>query len=196
MSALGRAAGNRGATGRAVGRGGRRAPRGRHGAGNHRGRAYLGEPVGSAVCISGASFGWPTDRRWPDSYPGDHRRHRGRSNGYDLRRLKLPVRRARVGRVGVIGAPVAKTAVVASAVKPGPSPVAKAAVVAAVVTPGRRRRIYLDSLGAQRLDPTQAAAHRSPTWAGGRAPPSHETRAASPVLSLSTASQPRRARVG
>ena len=45
----------------------------------------------------------------------------------------MPVRPARVGRVGVIGAPVAK------AVTPGPAPVAKAAVVAAAVTPGRRR---------------------------------------------------------
>ena len=54
--------------------------------------------------------------------------------------------------VGVIGAPVAKAAVVTAAVKPGPSPVAKAAVVkpgpspvakaavvGAAVTPGRRR---------------------------------------------------------
>ena len=32
----------------------------------------------------------------------------------------MPVRPARVGRVGVIGAPVAKTAVVAKAVTPGP----------------------------------------------------------------------------
>ena len=56
------------------------------------------------------------------------------------RRLNMPLRRARVGRVGVIGAPVAKTAVVAAAVTPGPSPVAKTAVVAAAVTPGRRRR--------------------------------------------------------
>ena len=48
----------------------------------------------------------------------------------------MPVRPARVGRVGVIGAPVAKTAVVAAAVTPGPSPVAKTAVVAAAVTPG------------------------------------------------------------
>ena len=53
----------------------------------------------------------------------------------------MPLRRARVGRVGVIGAPVAKAAVVTSAVTPGPSPVAKAAVVGAAVTPGRRRRI-------------------------------------------------------
>ena len=40
--------------------------------------------------------------------------------------------------------PVAKTAVVATAVTPGPAPVAKTAVVAAAVTPGRpgrRRRI-------------------------------------------------------
>ena len=49
----------------------------------------------------------------------------------------MPLRAARVGRVGVIGHPVAKTAVVAKAVSPGPSPVAKTAVVAAAVTPGR-----------------------------------------------------------
>ena len=44
--------------------------------------------------------------------------------------------------VGVIGAPVAKTAAVVAIAKPGPSPVAKVAVAAAVVTPGRpgRRR--------------------------------------------------------
>jgi hypothetical protein len=54
----------------------------------------------------------------------------------------MPVRAARVGRVGVIGHPVAKTAVVAAAVtSPGPSPVVKTAGVAAAVTPGRRRRI-------------------------------------------------------
>ena len=53
----------------------------------------------------------------------------------------MPLRAARRGRVGVIGAPVATTAVVAKAVSPGPSPVAKTAVVAAAVTPGRRRRI-------------------------------------------------------
>ena len=57
------------------------------------------------------------------------------------------LRAARVGRVGVIGHPVAKTAVVASAVTGGGDrrhPVAKTAVVAAAVTPGRgigRRRI-------------------------------------------------------
>ncbi|HEY9307016.1 MAG TPA: hypothetical protein VIP82_04350 [Microbacterium sp.] len=50
------------------------------------------------------------------------------------------LRAARIGRVGVVGAPVARTAVVAAAVTPGPSPIAKAAVVGAAVTPGRRRR--------------------------------------------------------
>ena len=50
----------------------------------------------------------------------------------------MPLRRARVGRVGVIRAPVAKTAVVARAVTPGRAPVAKTAVVGAAVTPGRR----------------------------------------------------------
>lgn len=56
----------------------------------------------------------------------------------------MPLRPARAGRRGVIGAPVAKTAVVARAVTPGRAPVAKAAVVGAAVTPGRpgrRRRI-------------------------------------------------------
>ena len=38
--------------------------------------------------------------------------------------------------VGVVGAPVAKTALVVAAVTPGPSPVAKAAVVGAAVSPG------------------------------------------------------------
>jgi hypothetical protein len=54
----------------------------------------------------------------------------------------MPLRRTREGRVGVIRAPVAKTAVVAAAVTPGRrAPVAKTAVVAAAVTPrvGRRR---------------------------------------------------------
>ena len=71
----------------------------------------------------------------------------------------MPLRAARMGRRGVVGHPVAKVAVVAKAVGPGPAPVAKAAVVgaavaspgvhpvaktavvAAAVTPGRRRRI-------------------------------------------------------
>jgi hypothetical protein len=54
----------------------------------------------------------------------------------------MPLRPSRVGRVGVIRAPVAKTAVVAAAVTPGRgAPVAKTAVVAAAVRPrvGRRR---------------------------------------------------------
>ena len=63
----------------------------------------------------------------------------------------MPLRPARVGRVGVIGHPVAKTAVVAAAVTPGPSPVAKTAVVAAAVTPGAvagaSRRSTLTMLG-------------------------------------------------
>ncbi|MEJ1156080.1 MULTISPECIES: hypothetical protein [Microbacterium] len=50
------------------------------------------------------------------------------------------LRAARVGRRPVIGAPVAKAAVVGAAIKPGPAPVAKAAVVGAAVTPRRRRR--------------------------------------------------------
>ena len=50
------------------------------------------------------------------------------------------MRAGRVGRVGVVGHPVAKAAVVTKAVTtPGPAPVAKAAVVAAAVTPRRRR---------------------------------------------------------
>jgi hypothetical protein len=52
----------------------------------------------------------------------------------------MPLRAARIGRVGVVGAPVAKAAVVSAAVRPGPAPLAKTAVVAAAVTPGRRRR--------------------------------------------------------
>jgi hypothetical protein len=51
----------------------------------------------------------------------------------------MPLRR--IAAVGVIGAPVAKAAVVTAAVTPGPSPIAKAAVVGAAVTPGRRRRL-------------------------------------------------------
>jgi hypothetical protein len=50
----------------------------------------------------------------------------------------MPLGPGRAGR-GVVGAPVAKAAVVGAAVTPGPSPVAKTAVVAAAVTPGRRR---------------------------------------------------------
>jgi hypothetical protein len=53
----------------------------------------------------------------------------------------MPLRAARIGRVGVVGAPVARAAVVGAAITPGPAPVAKAAVVGAALTPGRRRRI-------------------------------------------------------
>ncbi|WP_188744751.1 hypothetical protein [Agromyces bauzanensis] len=53
----------------------------------------------------------------------------------------MPLRAARIGRVGVVGAPVARAAVVGAAIRPGPAPVAKAAVVGAAITPGRRRRI-------------------------------------------------------
>ena len=48
----------------------------------------------------------------------------------------MPLRPGRRGRAGVVGAPVAKAAVVTKAVTPGSSPVAKAAVVGAAVTPG------------------------------------------------------------
>ena len=47
----------------------------------------------------------------------------------------MPLGPGRAGR-GVIGAPVAKAAVVTAAVTPGPSPIAKAAVVGAAVGPG------------------------------------------------------------
>ena len=51
----------------------------------------------------------------------------------------MPLRPARVGRVGVIRAPVVKTAMVAGAVTPGGrAPVAKTAVVAAAVRPRPR----------------------------------------------------------
>jgi hypothetical protein len=53
---------------------------------------------------------------------------------------------APVAKVAVVGAamgpgrsPIAKAAVVGAAVSPGPSPIAKAAVVGAAITPGRRR---------------------------------------------------------
>src|SRR5206468_11044623 len=97
-------------------------------------------PVGGAVRIGGAAVGWATDRQRTDSHSCNHRLDRGRRSTCNGRRLNMPLRPARVGRVGVIGHPVAKTAVVAKAVTPGPSPVAKTAVVAAAVTPGRGRR--------------------------------------------------------
>ena len=57
----------------------------------------------------------------------------------------MPMRAARAGRAGVIGAPVARTAVVAAAVTPGPAPVAKAAVVATAVSPGPSPGPVIDS---------------------------------------------------
>ena len=66
------------AAGRTVGRGRRRAPRDRDGARKHCRSAHLGEPVGCAIRIGGATFGWPTDRQRTDSYSGDHRLYRGR----------------------------------------------------------------------------------------------------------------------
>ena len=52
----------------------------------------------------------------------------------------MPLRPARADESASSAHPVAKTAVVAKAVTPGPAPVAKTAVVAAAVTPGPRRR--------------------------------------------------------
>ena len=118
---LGRAAATRGRARRAVGRGGRRAPRRRDGAGEHRRRAHLGEPVGGAVRLRGAAIRWPADRQRTDPDPGDHRLDRGRRSPTPPKENDMPLRPARVGRVGVIGAPVAKTAVVAAAVTPGPT---------------------------------------------------------------------------
>ena len=137
----GRPAGARGPAGGAIGRGRHRAPSRRHGARKHRRRADLGEPMGGAIRISSTALRWPTDRQRTDPHSGDHRLHRSRRSTHNPRRLTMPLRPARRGRVGVIRAPVAKTAVVAKAVTPGPAPVAKTAVVAAAVTPGRRRRI-------------------------------------------------------
>ena len=39
--------------------------------------AHLGEPVGCAIRVGGAAFGWPTDRHGTHSDPSDHRLHRG-----------------------------------------------------------------------------------------------------------------------
>ena len=81
----------------------------------------------------------------------------------------MPLRAARVGRVGVIGAPVAKTAVVAAAVTPGPSPVAKTAVVAAAVTPGRAGRC------PYRAPPQMARRGRASTLDERASPPAGAT---------------------
>jgi UDP-3-O-[3-hydroxymyristoyl] glucosamine N-acyltransferase len=66
----------------------------------------------------------------------------------------MPLRAARRGRVGVIGGPVAKTAVVAAAVTPGRgAPVAKTAVVAAAVTPGRGAPVAKTAVVAAAVTP-------------------------------------------
>ena len=63
------------------------------------------------------------------------------------------LRAARIGRRGVIGAPVAKAAVVGSALTPGPSPVAKAASTAMATsslmlrTPVRRSLTAVRTMG-------------------------------------------------
>ena len=138
VAELGPLVAHRGRARRAAGRRRRRPPGRGDGSGIRRRRADLGEPVGRAVRLSRPPLRRPTDRRRTDPDPGDHRGHRGRRRS--PKENDMPLRPARVGRVGVIGHPVAKTAVVAKAVSPGPSPVAKTAVVAAAVTPGRRRR--------------------------------------------------------
>ena len=71
----------------------------------------------------------------------------------------MPLRPARV-ESGVIGHPVAKTAVVAKAVTPGPSPVAKTAVVAAAVTPGR---VKSRPIGAGRIKVRSICARALPS---------------------------------
>ena len=118
-----------------AGRGGRRPPRRRHGPGQRRRRARLREPLGGAVRLGHAPGGWPAHRQRADPHPGHHRRRRGRRGARSRRSLTCRSDQV-VPDVGVIGAPVAKAAVVTAAVSPGPSPVAKAAVVGAAVGPG------------------------------------------------------------
>ena len=90
--------------------------------GSTAGRPHLGEPVGRAVRVGGSPLRWPADRQRTDS-----RFRRSSPRSRPMKRLRrketeMPLRAARVGRVGVIGHPVAKTAVVAKAVTPGPRP--------------------------------------------------------------------------
>ena len=73
----------------------------------------LGEPLGGTVRLGRSAFGRPADRQRTDPDPGDHRLDRSRRRSSRPKETDMPLRRARVGRVGVIGAPVAKTAVVA-----------------------------------------------------------------------------------
>ena len=46
--------------------------------GQHRRRAHLGEPVGGAVRVGGATLRRSADRQRTDPDPGDHRLDRGR----------------------------------------------------------------------------------------------------------------------
>ena len=95
----------RGRARRDAGRGGRRQPRRRHGPGQHGRRADLGEPVGRALRIGRAPFRWSADRQRANPDPSDHRRHRGGRSHSTPKEHDMPLRPARVGRVGVIGAP-------------------------------------------------------------------------------------------
>ena len=74
-------------------------------------------PFAAAARRSGGQL--IAERTDPD--PGHHRLDRGRRSAAP-KETDMPLRAARVGRVGVIGHPVAKTAVVAKAVTPGPRP--------------------------------------------------------------------------
>ena len=136
---LGRAPADRDRAGRAVGSRRRREPGRGHGPGSTAGvliwENLWAAPFASAARRSGGQL--IADGRIPiqaiiASIEAD--------DDNETRETDMPMRAARVGRVGVIGHPVAKTAVVAKAVTPGPAPIAKTAVVAAAVTPGRRRR--------------------------------------------------------
>ena len=53
-------------------------PRRRHGPGQHRRGAHLGEPLGGTVRLRRAAFRWTAHRGRTDSDPGDHRLDRGR----------------------------------------------------------------------------------------------------------------------
>ena len=85
----------------------------------------LGEPVGRAVRVGRAPFRRPAHRQRAHPHPGDHRLHRGRRQQQRPKETDMPLRPARVGRVGVIGHPVAKTAVVAEPSRRVAAPVAK-----------------------------------------------------------------------
>ena len=120
------------------------APRGRHGAGQRRRRAHLREPLGGALLVRRPPRRWAAHRQRAHPHPSHPRLRRSRRGVEHRRRLTCRSGQDVAGRVGVVGAPVAKAAVVGAAVRPGPAPVAKAAVVGAAVRPGPgrgRRRI-------------------------------------------------------